>query len=446
MERIESHIKRWLLPVATSLNNIKAFSAIRDAFLQILPFTLVGSFAVCINNVFVSPKGIIGHFLVKLIPNVAVVESLFESILVGTITIMSLLVVFLVGRNLTKEYGCDELKGGLTSVVVFFILYPPILSIKEGAAFTTTYFGAQGLFVAIVVGLVVGWSFSRLSKFEKLKINMIDQVPPEVLNSFKVMIPVTFILVAAATLNFLLTLIVPEGLNGLIYEFIQAPFSRLGASPVSLLLVAFTAQLLWALGIHGTSAVSPISGVLYAEANMVNMNYALANGTTVGSPYPYTWLSIWEHYGSVGGSGNTLGLLLAILIVASRHWWQREDFSQVAKLSLFPGIFGINEPLLFGLPVVLNPILIVPFILAPLVNMSVGILSIYLRLVPPAVLDAGWTTPQPIKQFVASGGAWQAILAQIICLAISTLIYLPFVLASNNANGNEQSRTRFENS
>lgn len=435
MRKIESYVNRLLLPVASKLNNIRAFSAIRDAFLQILPFTLVGSFAVCINNVFLSPNGIVGRFLVVSFPAIVKIQPLFESILVGTITIMSLLVVFLVGRNLTKEYGCDDLKGGLTSVVVFFIFYPPALRIEGESLVTMTYFGAQGLFMAIIVGLLVGWSFSRLSKIKQFKISLMEQVPPEVINSFMVVIPVTIILIVAASINFLLISIAPEGINVFIYQFLQTPFSKLGASPISLLLVALTAQLLWAVGIHGISAVSPISGALYAEANLVNMNYAMANGTTFGTPYPFTWLSIWEHYGSVGGSGNTLGLLLAILLVAYRYKGRRrQDFSQVAKLSLFPGFFGINEPLLFGLPVVLNPILIVPFILAPMVNMSIGMLTIALKLVPPGVLDAGWTTPQPLKQFVASGGAWQAIIAQIVCLAISTLIYFPFILASSNVS------------
>lgn len=434
METIERYVNRWLLPLAIKLNTIKGFASVRDAFLQILPFTLVGSFAVVINNVFLSPTGFVGQFLVTLFPRIAASQALLESVLVGTVTIMSLQIAFLVGRNMTKAYGCDDIKGGITSLVVFFMFYPPISSTDEGSFFTTTYFGAQGLFVAILIGIVVGWAFSRLSQVEKLQIKMPEMVPPEVFNSFYVVIPVGIILVVASILNYGLSLVVAEGLNGLIYQFLQAPFNALGASPFTLLILDFVAQLLWAFGIHGAAAISPITRVLYAEPNILNLEYVLSKGTAFGSPFPYTWLSVWEHYGTIGGSGNTLGLLLAILFVSYRYkGWKRKDYTDIAKLSLFPGLFGINEPLIFGLPIVLNPLLMVPFILAPLVNMTIGIISISLNLIPPGVLDAGWTTPQPLKEFFASGGAWQSLVSQVVAIIVATLIYLPFVLASNKA-------------
>lgn len=125
----------------------------------------------------------------------------------------------------------------------------------------------------------------------------------------------------------------------------------------------------------------------------------------------------------------TLGLLLAIFI-ASR----RKDYREMAKMAFVPGIFNINEPVIFGLPIVLNPILVIPFVLTPFVNSLIGYVFISMELIPPIAYAVPWTTPGPLIAFLGTGGNWLALFVGLLCLAVSTLIYLPFVVAANKVN------------
>lgn len=439
MKTFDAIMNRWFIPVAMRIANMKGICAIRDAFLQIFPFTLAGSLVVVINNVIFASNGFIGQFLVGMFPNIDQAQAVLSSVLTGTNTVMSLFIVFLVARNMAREYKGEGNKAGITALTAFFIFYP-IENLESGSYFSTNYFGANGLFIAIIIGLIVGWGFTKLARIEKIRITMPDTVPPEVAKSFNVTIPIIIVLVVCAILNFIVLQIDPNGLNALIYTMLQTPLTALGGNVATIFILEFLAMLLWCFGIHGTATVSPIYKVLFAEANIVNLDFAAAHATTVGAPYPYTWQSLFENFGGIGGTGNTLGLIIAILICTKfmKDKWNRDDYSKVARMSIIPGLFSINEPMIFGLPIVLNPILMIPFVLAPLVNTAIGALEIFLGLVPPGVLDAGWATPQPIKAFLSTSGAWQSIVSQILAITVATLIYLPFVIAANKAAKQEK--------
>lgn len=430
MGKFDTIMNKWFIPFAMKLANIPGVSAIRDAFLQIFPFTLAGSLVVVLNVVVFSSNGFIGQYLVNMFPNIDQAQNILGSVLTGTNTVMSLFIVFLVARNMAKQYNGEGNKAGITALTVFFILYP-VSNLDGGGYFSTNYFGSNGLFIAIIIGLIVGWGFTKLSKIDKLRITMPDNVPSEVAKSFNVVIPIIIILVISSVFNYFILMINPEGINSLVYELLQTPMTALGSNVGSVFVLELLAMVLWVFGIHGTATISPIYKVMFGEANIVNLDFVASHGTAVGAPFPYTWQSLFENFGSIGGTGNTLGLIIAILICSRSVKWRRKEYTKIAKMSIVPGLFCINEPLIFGLPVVLNPILAIPFVLAPLINTAVGALEIFFGLVPAGVVDAGWATPQPIKAFLSTSGAWQAIPSQIVALIIATLVYLPFVIASN---------------
>lgn len=425
-------MNKWFIPFSLRIANIKGISAIRDAFLQIFPFTLAGSLVVCMNIVVFSSTGFIGQFLVQFFPDIDSVQQVFSSVLTGTTTVMSLFIVFLVARNMAREYKGEGNKSGITALTVFFIFYP-VVNIEGGSYFSTAYFGSNGLFIAIIIGLIVGWGFTKLASIDRIRIKMPDTVPSEVAKSFNVTVPIIIVLIVSALVNFIVLKIHPEGLNSLIYVLLQTPLTSLGDNIFTIFVLELLAMMLWVFGIHGTATVSPIYKVMFAEANIVNLEHAAAASSTWGAPFPYTWQSMFENFGCIGGTGNTLGLIIAILICATRKNWRRQDYSKVAKMSLVPGLFCINEPMIFGLPIVLNPILMIPFVLSPIINTAIGACEVFLGLVPPGVIDAGWATPQPIKAFLSTSGAWQSIASQIFALVIATLIYLPFVIAANRS-------------
>lgn len=433
MQALNSFFERYFMPFATKLNSIKGLIAIRDAFVQIFPLTFVGSIVVCINVVLLSSSGFIGQFLVKIIPDLDDFQAVLSPVSNGTINLMAVFIVFLIARNMAKQYEVDGLKAGLTALASFFVLYPP----KVDGMLTESYLGANGIFVAIITGLLVGYGFSKLTKIDKLQIKMPDQVPPEVSKSFMIAIPTAIIIILISVIAYCISLIEPQGLNALVYAILQAPIQSLGATPFTPMILIFMAMILWSVGIHGTFTVSPIYITLYASMNIANISYATQAGTTAGSPYPYTWFALFENYGCIGGTGNTLALIVAILILSRKKGWKRADYTKTAKIGLIPGLFCINEPIIFGLPIVLNPILVIPFILSPIVSMGLGALMISAGLVLPGTLDVGWTTPQPIKAFLSASGSWETAISVCFVFIICVLIYLPFVALANKQQTNQ---------
>lgn len=286
--------------------------------------------------------------------------------------------------------------------------------------------GAQGLFVAIIVALITGEIFCRLARSPRAIITMPAQVPPAVARSFKVLIPVFFVMIFFSVLSYLIALISPLGINDLIYTLIQAPLKHMGTNIFAVVIIGLVSNFLWVLGIHGPNTVAAIREAIFSEANLENLSYAASHGTTWGAPYPTTWGSIYDTFANYGGSGMTLGLIFAIFI-ASR----RPEYRDIAKLSIVPGLFNINEPIIFGLPIVLNPVLIIPFILVPAINSLIGYFFVSMNIIPPVAYALPWTTPGPLIPFLGTGGNWLALGVGIFCLIVSTLIYLPFVIASN---------------
>ncbi|MGG3943687.1 PTS sugar transporter subunit IIC [Peribacillus psychrosaccharolyticus] len=429
MATFEKVAEKALVPIASKLNSQRHIVAIRDAFILSFPITLAGSLIVLLNFAVLAPDGFIAKilFLHKLFPNLADLQSVFSPVLNGSSNILSMFIVFLVARNIAISLKSDELLCGLTALSTFFIIYPSYTEVDGGNFLTTQWVGAQGLFVAIIVGLLVGELFSRLSKSEKLQINMPASVPPAVARSFKVLFPIIIITIVFAIGNAVINKFYADGLHELIYAALQTPLKHLGTNVVSLVILAIVSNLLWVFGIHGPNTIAAIREAMFAEANLENLNYVAAHGSAWGAPYPVTW-AINDAFANYGGSGMTLGLLIAIFLVS-----RRKEYREIGKLSLAPGLFNINEPIIFGLPVVLNPILIIPFILVPAVNIIIGYAAIATGLIPPIAYSVPWTTPGPLIAFLGTGGNWLALIIGFVCLAVSTLIYLPFVLASNKS-------------
>ncbi|WEG73678.1 PTS sugar transporter subunit IIC [Vagococcus intermedius] len=431
MDKFNSIIEKTLVPIATKLNNQRHVAAIRDAFMFIFPLTLSASMVILINNLIFSPDGFIAKilFLPKFFPDLEKAQQYLAPAANGTINLMSIFIAFLVASILAKHFEADDMLAGITSIACFIILYPVPFELKEGGpnVMETTYLGAQGLFVAMIVGCLVGEFLPKLFKNKHLKITMPDMVPPAVARSFSGLIPIVIAIMICSVASALLTKVAPGGLNELIYTSIQTPLRQLGGNIFGILFIAFIQNLLWSIGIHGPNTLNAIRSAIFTEPDLANLAHINSTGSVKGIPYPETWGMLNDAFANMGGSGMTLGLIIAIFI-ASR----RSDYREIAKMSLVPGLFNINEPLIFGLPIVLNPILIFPFILAPLVNIMIGyVVTVVFQLIPSPAIGVPWTTPGPLIPFLGTGGNLLALVIGFVCLAISVLIYLPFVVASN---------------
>ena len=390
------------IPVASKIGAQRHLVAIRDAFMVTMPLMILGALAVMINNL---PIPFFQNFM----------NSIFQgdswkgfggSIWNGTFAIISVAIAFLVAYNLANGYKKDGVSAGIISIASFFAL---------GGA---TGMASNGLFVALIVAIISTELFVRLISSDKLVIKMPDGVPPAVGKAFASLLPAMIIislfgLVAAVFAGFG----VPDIITSF-YTAVQQPFMGLANTYPAALLIAFITPFLWFFGLHGANMIDPFMQTINVDAIAAN-----SAAVTAGEAAPYIVNKPFiDVFVNLGGTGATLGLIIAIFLVGRKH----ESFNVVNKLSAGPGLFNINEPMLFGLPIVLNPIMFIPFILTPMVLVSVAYFATATGLVPAATVMPPWVTPPVIGGVLATKSIAGGVLAAIN-LILSVLIYLPFV-------------------
>ena len=306
--------------------------------------------------------------------------------------------------------------------------------VSVGSAVAQSYTSANGLFVGLLVGILATLLYVKLIQSGKLKITLPDSVPPNVAQSFAVLFPSVITILVVSVIGFLISL---TGLNT--FDIIATIFKPLQAIMTGLpgfLFVGFLMMLLWWFGIHGPNVMSAVTTPFlvagYAANNALYgagiMPAVGAGGTVAGVDYTYTIICnpFMSAFFSMTGSGITGGLIIAVLLFS-----KRDDYRAIVKLAIPCGIFNINEPIIFGIPMVMNPLLGIPFFLAPLATTALAYLFTRIGLCPILVVDAPWTTPAGILGFLAAGGHIMGGVTQLICLAVSVVIYTPFVIAAN---------------
>lgn len=265
-----------------------------------------------------------------------------------------------------------------------------------------------------------------------MKIKMPDSVPSNESNSFNVLFPSMATILICALFNFATVKLPGMSLYQIIYTFLQTPLEKVMQGLPGLLILMFVAQAFWAIGIHGNQIIKPVRDPLLNAAILANTDM-VAQGIHDISKLNIINMSFWDTYMSLGGSGCTLGLVIAILILS-----KREDYRAIAKLEVAPAIFEINEPMIFGLPIVLNPLLVVPFIITPLVTGSFAYFMTKIGFAGVCVYAMPWTTPPILSAWLSTGGSVGAIITQLICILLAIVIYAPFVLLANRAQEVEQ--------
>lgn len=429
MDSYNAFMEKHIVPAAAKLNEQRHIAAVRDAFMYSFPITMSASLVILINSLLFSKDGFLAKilFLNKFFPHLEDMQGWLNSVTNGTMDILSIFIAYMVAAELARHFKADQMLTGMTSIAVFMIMYTPAI-VKDGINYLPkTFLGAQGLFVAMFIGMLVGEFLPKLFAIKKIQIKMPEMVPPAVSRSFNGLIPIIIVIMATAILNHLISLIAPQGINQIIYDTIQTPLRNIGVNIWSVTLLAIVQNLLWLVGIHGPNTLNALRSVIFTEADLGNQQFINNHGSIWDIPYPATWGNMNDTFANMGGSGMTLGLIIAIFIVS-----KRKDYRAVAKLAIVPGLFNINEPLMFGLPIVLNPILAIPFVLTPVINIWVGYLvTNILKWIPTPALGMTWTTPGPLMPFLGTGGNWLALIIGFVCLTISVFTYMPFVLAAN---------------
>ena len=396
--------------------------SLRDAFATIMPLYILAGIAVLINNV-VFPLFLTDQALTN-------AQYWGNALTLGTLNISAILLAGVVGYCHAHNMRYDrDIACVVVAIASFFVTMPQSVEVvvddvtgMASGVFSTANTGTNGLFAAIIIGLLATTLFIRLSNIDRLKIDLGEGVPPAVAGSFNVMIPMLLTLATFGLLSAILFVGLNTDLSTIIKQFVQAPLQALNSNIWGVVIIYTFANLLFCMGIHQPA----ISGVL-AEPMLTilitdNMAAYAAGGFAAIQPDHYMNMQIVNTFGLIGGSGCTLCLLIATFLFS-----KNKTSKTIASLALGPGIFNINEQVIYGYPIVYNLPLMIPFVLVPDLFMIITYFATTAGLINPCVVMVPWTTPVFMSGFLATAGDFRAVILQVILVVLGVIIYLPFM-------------------
>ncbi|ATO54236.1 PTS transporter subunit EIIC [Loigolactobacillus coryniformis] len=407
MLRLKHQWANDLVNFSQWLSERKFYQVILMSLTTIFPIAAVGAFITLIDKIIFIPTGVFNQFyqVSKWLPFYAECSNFWSSLDILINNLVVIWLAFLVAANAAKLKQQNEQLTGIVSGTFLWLGNQSLFmsATKHGMLQLTLNFSGlamHGVFAAIMVGFFVSWLLGRCPKHQLLAMTFL-------------------ILIGAATAAGFHTFI-PDSFTGMLMSKLTQVTANWGTNIFLMVLIVLISNLLMIFGIIG-----PLnSGDGYNDAvfSIQNLNYALQYHHLGNIPYPINLHAIYDTYAFVGGSGMLLALLIAIL-------WRARDqrVQQTAKISFLPVLFNLNSPMFVGLPVLFNPLLVIPFIVTPIVACLVAWLFVSLHLMPTAVYPVPLTTPGFLKGFLATGGNWVSLLVGILNLLIATIIYLPFV-------------------
>ncbi|MFA1242756.1 PTS sugar transporter subunit IIC [Streptococcus pneumoniae] len=410
---MEKLLQEKLLPVAARLGNNKALVSIRDGITLTIPLLLIGSLLMVIAS-FPIPGW------EKYLGDIGVADYLWKGV-DSSFGLLGLVASFGIAYFMARQYKVDGIPAGIVSLSSF-ITVTPFITGEAGAGMPTAFMVSKGLFVAMILGLINGYIYQWFIN-HNIQIKMPDGVPPAVSKSFSAIIPgaVTIVgwLIVYATLD---KLSLPN-LHEIAQGALGGPLGLLGNNVIGLLILIFLNSSFWFVGLHGGNVVNAVMKPLWL-ANLDANKVAYQTGETLPNIFTSVFM---DNFVFIGGGGATIGLVLALGYLAHKKKASKQ-LKTLAPITVIPGLFNINEPAMFGVPIVLNILLLVPFILAPMFNLLVAWGAMASGLVPLTYTDPGWTMPPVISGLLATGSISGSLL-QIVLIVLDVLLYLPFVIA-----------------
>ncbi|MDN6641181.1 MAG: PTS sugar transporter subunit IIC [Tetragenococcus sp.] len=423
----EGFVEKHLMPIAVKLSVFKPLVAIRDGIIVAMPLIIIGSLFLILASF---PVEAWTDWLENTGINGVSVADVFTKITNGSFGLLGVIGCFGVASSYSEQHKTDGKSAGVIAVAAFFVVTPSIFTggdePLEGMPYD--YLGSQGLFIAIIIGLITGGIFQWFINHD-IRIKMPEAVPPAVSSSFSALIPGAVVISLFGAIYALFAWADWGNIHELIMNVLSGPLGLLADTLAGTIIAVMLNSLFWFVGIHGANVINNIilpvwlmntdtNRQLFAEGNL-----DIEHGHIITQPFI-------DNFVFMGGGGATLGLVIAVAILVAMRKASKQ-MKTLAPLTVTPGIFNINEPTMFGMPIVLNMSLVIPFILAPVVNAIMTYTAMSLELVP---LSTGavvpWTMPPILSGFLATSSIAGSVL-QGINLIIDILIYLPFVSTFN---------------
>lgn len=425
-------LEEKLLPKMMAFASWTPIVAIKNGFVATIAITIIGSIFLLLAAF---PIQSVQNFLIE-----AGLRPIFLQTFNATFNVLALVTVICIPYYYAKSQKVEPLPGAILALVSYILLVRFNVVAPESKevvknALSLGYLGSKGMIVSIIIGLFVGYVYTWFIK-NNITIKMPDSVPEGVANSFSSIIPGA-VIISIMTLIYAIFNYYDTNFIDFIYSVVQIPLQGMTSSLGGAILIAFSMSFLWWFGIHGASIVAGImAGVLTANMNhnqtILDAGEILtsANGHIVTFNFR-TMLMI------ITGSGITIGIVLYFLFFA-----KSKQYKSLGKLAITPAIFNINEPILFGAPIVFNPILLVPFIGVPVVASIISYFAMDLGLVPlMGAINPPWPTPAIISGFLVGG--WRLAILQLVIIIISFIGYFPFIRKQDLIAYEEEQRGEF---
>lgn len=402
-------VEEKTMPLVGAVSNNKILLAIRDGLVLAMPVMIIGSIAI-----------IIGDFPVQAFQNF--MASVFgeswnwwnwDVIYPSTMGLVAIFTTFGIAYSLAKSSDVEPLPAGMIAITAFFLL----LIQQEGGGFSADDLGAQSLFT----GMLTSISSTEIYVFvirRNMIIKMPDSVPIAISRSFTALIPAGIVVVLFVIIRALFALTPYGSINEFILNVLQIPLLGVGTSLIGTVITAgFFNTFFWIFGIHGTLIVQSVMQPIWDAAKYVNLA-AYQSGAVL--PYIVT-TEYLDHFVFLSGSGITLPLCIMMMFKA-----KSKQLRELGKLAIIPSIFNVNEPIIYGLPIVMNPIMAIPFFITPMVSILLSYTAMALNIVGrPTGVAVPFTTPAPFGGFLITGDIKVSVL-QIIIFILAGLIYWPF--------------------
>lgn len=427
MKHFMNFMENKFIPVATRISSNKVIQAVSRGSMSMMSIIIVGAIFSLLNSINIAAYQ---EFLAA--TGLATFLSFVPAM---TINAIGLYMVFFVAYQASDIYGKKDgaVNAAVLALISYLILIPLKQIMEEGAfqpvvSLDTSYMGAKGAFAAIITGLLVAKIYQFVID-KNWTINMGEGVPPQVAKAFLDIIPAFIIFTLFALVRWGFSMTCFGSATDFVYAILQTPLQALTSSLPAFIILILVAQLLWFFGIHGSYTILPILIPIfigYIEENMAAYQ--------AGLPIPNVFNIALYDLTTIGGAGSTLGFVIVMAIFA-----KSQQYKKFSKLVLLPGLFNINEPLIFGMPIILNPLIFVPFVFTPVIILVVGYAAIITGIMPaPTGLFLPASTP-----IVFSGlmqGGWKIAVFQVFAVALSAGIYYPFFkLMDKQALQNEHS-------
>lgn len=408
-----------ILPVILKFVNSKPIKAIKDGFIYTMPLTIVGS--VFLLLAFIPIPGY-NEFMASTFGDTW--QNPLWQVVGSTFDILALVGVFGIAYSYVRNEGYEAVSAGLLAIVSLLIVSNNFVldgtGAKVGGVIPKAFLGGKGMIAAIIIGLFVGYVYSFILR-KKWTIKMPESVPQGVANAFTSLIPAIAVITISCLTWVLFDKATQQSFIEVIYKVLQTPLQGMSDSFGGAILFAFLISAFWWCGIHGATIVGGIMGPILQANGLANQKVFESGAKLVaGQNAAVVTNQFIDQYITVGGSGLTLGLVVTMIIFS-----KSKQYKELGKLSIMPGLFNINEPIIFGFPMVFNPIMAIPFIMAPILSAVMVYGSISAGIVDPfRAISVPWTTPILISGFLV-GGIKAAIL-QAAVFAMTVAVYFPF--------------------